>query len=232
MRQAFRDWSSLVKTAFHFVRLMPRNWYSNVYQAFWNEIPRDIRKYTNTPALAKLLGISYFRLIFILLLRILGYLTVYCVFFFSLKFSFNGHIVAHTCKIQCDILVCVCNVSDNLVYDVTIRLEVWAYLSPQISIISYTNICIFVCMKGLVTLVRPIFFCLSWNVRVCVCVCVKSNRFITSITFTVSLFSFGFTDLSIGKSGVLKSATIFVWGSMCALTFNKVSFINVSALHL
>ena len=44
------------------------------------------------------------------------------------------------------------------------------------------------------------------------------------------LFSFCFYDLSIAESGVLKSPTIFVWGAMCALSFSKVSFMNVSAL--
>jgi hypothetical protein len=46
----------------------------------------------------------------------------------------------------------------------------------------------------------------------------------------VSLFSFCFNDLSIGESGVLKSPTIIALGSMCALSFSKVSFMNLGAL--
>ena len=57
-----------------------------------------------------------------------------------------------------------------------------------------------------------------------------SSWFITSVSFTVSLFSFCFHDLSIAESGVLKSPTIIVWGVMCALSFSKVSFMNVGAL--
>jgi hypothetical protein len=34
----------------------------------------------------------------------------------------------------------------------------------------------------------------------------------------------------IAESGVLKSPTITVWGEMCALSFSKVSFMNVAAL--
>jgi hypothetical protein len=52
----------------------------------------------------------------------------------------------------------------------------------------------------------------------------------TSVSFTVSLFSFCFHDLSIGESGVLKSPIITVWGAMCALSFTKVSLMNVAAL--
>jgi hypothetical protein len=52
----------------------------------------------------------------------------------------------------------------------------------------------------------------------------------TSVNFTESLFSFCFHNLSIDESRVLKSPTIIVWGTMCALSFNKVSFMNVSAL--
>ena len=48
----------------------------------------------------------------------------------------------------------------------------------------------------------------------------------------MSLFSFCFNDLSIGESGVLKSPTIIVWGSMYVLSFSKVSFMNVSVLGL
>ena len=58
----------------------------------------------------------------------------------------------------------------------------------------------------------------------------KSIWLITSVSFTVSLFSFYFHDLSIAESGVLKFPTIIVWGAMCALSFSKVSFMNVGAL--
>jgi len=46
----------------------------------------------------------------------------------------------------------------------------------------------------------------------------------------VSLFSFCFHDLSIAGSGVLKSPTITVCGAMYALSFSKVSFMNVGTL--
>jgi hypothetical protein len=46
----------------------------------------------------------------------------------------------------------------------------------------------------------------------------------------VSLFSFCFQDLSIDESGVLKSPTIIVCGTMCALSFTKVSLMNMDAL--
>ena len=47
----------------------------------------------------------------------------------------------------------------------------------------------------------------------------------------MSLFSFCFNDWSIRKSGVLKSPTIIVWGSMCVLSFREVSFMNVGAFE-
>ena len=50
-------------------------------------------------------------------------------------------------------------------------------------------------------------FCLGQNVLY---ISVKSICFITSVSFTVSLFTFCFHDLSIGESGVLKSPTIIV----------------------
>ena len=59
---------------------------------------------------------------------------------------------------------------------------------------------------------------------------VKSIWFITSISFTVSLFSFHFNDLSIADSGVLKSPTPIVWRSMYILSFSRVSFMNVGDL--
>jgi hypothetical protein len=44
------------------------------------------------------------------------------------------------------------------------------------------------------------------------------------------MFSFCFNDLSISESEMLKSPTIIVWGSMCVLSFSKVSSMNVYAL--
>ena len=55
---------------------------------------------------------------------------------------------------------------------------------------------------------------------------------VTSVSVYVSLFTFRFQDLSIGESGVLRSPTIFVGGTMCALSFTKVSLMNVAALVL
>ena len=52
---------------------------------------------------------------------------------------------------------------------------------------------------------------------------------LNSDSFTVSLFSFCFQDLSIDESRVLKSPTIIMWGVMCTLSFCKVSFMNVDA---
>ena len=47
----------------------------------------------------------------------------------------------------------------------------------------------------------------------------------------MSLFSFCFNDLSIGESGVLKSPLLLGgMGSMCVLSFSKVSFMNLGAL--
>jgi hypothetical protein len=45
----------------------------------------------------------------------------------------------------------------------------------------------------------------------------------------VSLFSFCFQNLSIEESGVLKSPTIIVCDTMCALSFTNVSLMNVDA---
>ena len=61
---------------------------------------------------------------------------------------------------------------------------------------------------------------------------VKSISFIMSVSFHVSLFSFFFQDLSIDESGVLKSPTIIVAGAMCALSFTKVSLMNVAPLAI
>ena len=41
--------------------------------------------------------------------------------------------------------------------------------------------------------------------------------------------SFCFNVLSFGEIGVLKSPTIIVLGSMCVLSFSKVSFMNIGA---
>ena len=57
----------------------------------------------------------------------------------------------------------------------------------------------------------------------------KSIWFLTSLS-SMSLFSFCFNDLSIGESRLLKCPTIIGSGSMCVLSFNKVSFMNVGAL--
>jgi hypothetical protein len=51
-----------------------------------------------------------------------------------------------------------------------------------------------------------------------------------SISFTLSLFSFYFNDLSTGESGVLKFPTIIVLSSTCVLTFRKDYFMNLGAL--
>jgi hypothetical protein len=48
----------------------------------------------------------------------------------------------------------------------------------------------------------------------------------------VFLLSFCFHDLSVDKSGVLKSPTIIMCGAMCALSFSKVSSMYVDALAL
>ena len=58
---------------------------------------------------------------------------------------------------------------------------------------------------------------------------INSNWFKTSASFTVSLFSFCFHDLSIDESGVLRSPTIIVWGAMYFLIFSRVSFMNMGA---
>jgi hypothetical protein len=44
------------------------------------------------------------------------------------------------------------------------------------------------------------------------------------------MFRFFLNYLPIGKSGVLKSRIIIVWGSICDLSFSNVSFMNVAAL--
>ena len=51
--------------------------------------------------------------------------------------------------------------------------------------------------------------------------------FITSVSFTVSLFSFCFQDLSIDESGVLKSPTIIAWGAAISCKQNSYLFTGV-----
>jgi hypothetical protein len=51
-----------------------------------------------------------------------------------------------------------------------------------------------------------------------------------SVRSIISLFTYCLNVLAIVESGVLKSPTINVWGSMCDLIFNNVSFTNVGAL--
>jgi len=51
-----------------------------------------------------------------------------------------------------------------------------------------------------------------------------------SVGFISSLFNFCLDDLLIGKSWVLKSPIINVWGLMYYLSFNNVTFTNVCAL--
>jgi hypothetical protein len=60
----------------------------------------------------------------------------------------------------------------------------------------------------------------------------KSIWFLTSLSSTMSLFSFCFNALSIVENRLLKSPTIIVSGSMCVLSFSKVSYMNVGALAL
>ena len=59
---------------------------------------------------------------------------------------------------------------------------------------------------------------------------VKSIWFRTSVSFTVSLFSFCANDQSTGESGVLNFSTVIVCASVYALGFSKVCFMNVGAL--
>jgi hypothetical protein len=59
---------------------------------------------------------------------------------------------------------------------------------------------------------------------------VRTIWFITSVNFTVSLFSFCFHDLSIAESEVLKSPTITMCDVKCALSFSKVSYMYAGAL--
>jgi hypothetical protein len=47
----------------------------------------------------------------------------------------------------------------------------------------------------------------------------------------VLIFGFCFHNLSIHESGVLRTSTITVWGSLCVLSFSKVCFMNVGTLE-
>ena len=64
------------------------------------------------------------------------------------------------------------------------------------------------------------------------CIRDRSICFITSVSFTVSLFNFCFHDLSIAESRVMKFPTIIVWGVMCALSFSKFLLWMWISLHL
>ena len=55
----------------------------------------------------------------------------------------------------------------------------------------------------------------------------NSNWFINSASFTASLVSFCFHDLSIDESVMLRSTNIIVWGEMYFLSFSRVSLVNV-----
>ena len=61
---------------------------------------------------------------------------------------------------------------------------------------------------------------------------VKSICLIRSVSLLISLLSFCLVDVSFGKSGVLKSPVISVWGLICDLSFSNVSFTYVCALVL
>ena len=67
----------------------------------------------------------------------------------------------------------------------------------------------------------------EWNILQ---MSVKSIQVISSVSSLISLLSFCLVDLSIGKSELLMSLTIGVWGSMCDLSFSNISFTYVGAL--
>ena len=70
-----------------------------------------------------------------------------------------------------------------------------------------------------------VFFCFR---MICsIDIYIICSWFIVSASFTVSLFSICFHDISICESGVLKSATIIVWSEMYFLCFSRVSFMIV-----
>jgi len=60
---------------------------------------------------------------------------------------------------------------------------------------------------------------------------VKSIWFITCVSFTVSLFSLFYWSVKWRKSGV-EVSHYYVWGSLCVLSFSKVSFMMWVPLHL
>ena len=53
---------------------------------------------------------------------------------------------------------------------------------------------------------------------------------ITSVSVFISLFTFCLNVLPISESGMLRSPTINVWGSMYDLSLSNVCFINVGVL--
>jgi hypothetical protein len=59
---------------------------------------------------------------------------------------------------------------------------------------------------------------------------VRSICFIMAVSFIILLFSFYLDHLSIDEVGVLKTSSINVWGLMCNLSCNNVSFTNVDTL--
>jgi len=71
-----------------------------------------------------------------------------------------------------------------------------------------------------------IFFC--FGVKGCADIC----QMHLVHNFCLTVFSFCFNVLCIGESWLLKSPTIILWGSMCILSFSKVSFMNVGGLCL
>jgi hypothetical protein len=70
--------------------------------------------------------------------------------------------------------------------------------------------------------IEGIFFVFEWTA--------KSICIISSVCFIIFLFSFCLKDLSSGKSRVLRSPTINVWGSICNLHFSNASYMTVGAL--
>ena len=61
---------------------------------------------------------------------------------------------------------------------------------------------------------------------------VRPSWFTVSASSIISLFSFCLDVLSTGQSGVLKSLTVNMCGSMCVLRLSNISFINMDALNI
>jgi hypothetical protein len=74
---------------------------------------------------------------------------------------------------------------------------------------------------------RKYIYCFRMKCSINICYVHLFHNF---VSFTVSLFSFRFHDLSIAESGVLKSPTNIVCGAIYALSFGVVSLMNVGAL--